>query len=351
MAKKKHQQRRKNPPKNPGISDRRAVEGKMWGDILASPDSPLSQAQHIMYRAFDEPNARERVQLARKALATGPDCADAYVLLAEHAASPKEALELHEQGVAAGERAIGKKAFQEAVGHFWGILETRPYMRARFGLAMSLWEANRWEEAVTHLQEMLRLNPSDNLGVRYTLAGFLLRMDRDNDLTQLLDQFPQESLATWPYTRALLSFRQHGDTPEARQLLQEAKKRNLHVPAFLLGQKPLPAEHPPYYSPGKESEAIMYVNGFLAGWKLTPGAIAWLREISKPKKAPCPGPKGPLDFIKNWLKKNLPPGTSRLAGRFWPASHVDNNSGRKSAPLANRGDKPQERFGLGDKLD
>src|SRR5205823_2534726 len=109
----------------------------------------------------------------------------------------------------------------------------------------SLWEANRREESVTHLQEMLRLNPGDNQGVRYTLAGFLLSMDRDNDLTHLLNQFPQEGMATWAYTKALLSFRQHGDTPEARRLLQEAKKRNRHVPAYLLGLKPSPAEQPP----------------------------------------------------------------------------------------------------------
>jgi hypothetical protein len=30
--------------------------------------------------------------------------------------------------VAAGERSLGPKAFEEDAGHFWGILETRPYM-------------------------------------------------------------------------------------------------------------------------------------------------------------------------------------------------------------------------------
>jgi hypothetical protein len=28
--------------------------------------------------------------------------------------------------------------FEEGVGHFWGIHETRPYMRARYGLVESL---------------------------------------------------------------------------------------------------------------------------------------------------------------------------------------------------------------------
>jgi hypothetical protein len=125
---------------------------------------------------------------------------------------------------------------------------------------------------------MLRLNPNDNQGVRYTLAGFLLFLDRDDDLDRLLEQYPDEASAAWAYTKALLAFRQHGDTPEARQLLKEARKANSHVPAYLLGEKFPPTEPPGYYSPGDESEALNYVGGFLAAWKSTPGAVAWLRE-------------------------------------------------------------------------
>jgi hypothetical protein len=127
-----------------------------------------------MYRAFEQPDQQRRVRLAQDALALCPDCADAYVLLAEHAPSRKEALRLYEQGVVAGERALGPETFQREVGRFWGNLETRPYLRARLGLAHALWTAGRRDEAVQHFQDMLRLNPGDNQGVRYTLAGFLL---------------------------------------------------------------------------------------------------------------------------------------------------------------------------------
>ena len=65
-----------------------------------------------MYRAFEEADEERRIQLAKDALAICPDCADAYVLLAEHAASRKEALDLYEKGAAAGERALGADAFQ-----------------------------------------------------------------------------------------------------------------------------------------------------------------------------------------------------------------------------------------------
>jgi hypothetical protein len=165
----------------------------------AQQDTPLAKAQALMYRAFEEPDEQRRVRLAKDALGICPDCADAYVLLAEHATSRKEALRLYEQGVAAGERALGAEAFERDVGHFWGLLETRPYMRARLGLAHALWTAACREEAVRHLQDMLRLNPGDNQGVRYTLAGFLLSLDRDDDLGRLLQQYPDEGSAAWAW--------------------------------------------------------------------------------------------------------------------------------------------------------
>lgn len=289
------------------MPDSRATEGIMWQQFRGDLDTPLGLAQTLMYQAFEEPDEARRVQFAREALAICPDCADAFVLLAEHAPRRKDALNLYEQGVAAGQRALGPKAFEQDVGRFWGVLETRPYMRARLGLAHSLWTAGRRDEAVRHLQDMLRLNPGDNQGVRYTLAGFLLFLDRDDDLARLLDQYPEDGLAAWAYTKALLAFRQHGDTPEAHRLLTEARKINPHVPAYLLGEKFPPHEQPRSYSPGDENEALEYIGSFLSGWKSTSGAVAWLREnvaATKPKEVPSS--KGPLGFIKRWMNKKLP---------------------------------------------
>jgi hypothetical protein len=118
--------------------------------IESSPRTPLGKAQDLMYDAWDSPRKR-RVELARKALEISEDCADAYVLLAEETArSLEEAKSLYEKGVMAGERAVGRQMFRDDAGHFWGILETRPYMRARAGLAQSLWMLGKLQEAIDH---------------------------------------------------------------------------------------------------------------------------------------------------------------------------------------------------------
>jgi tetratricopeptide (TPR) repeat protein len=134
----------------------------------------LQQAQELIYDAFDV-SGKKRVALARQALELCSDCTDAYVLLAQEAArSLDEAKDLYEQGVKAGERALGPNMFKNEAGFFWGILETRPYMRARAGLAECLWMLGNRQEAIEHYQDMLRLNPNDNQGIRYIFANCLL---------------------------------------------------------------------------------------------------------------------------------------------------------------------------------
>jgi tetratricopeptide (TPR) repeat protein len=146
-------------------------------------DEALFEAQELMYEAFEARGPR-CVALALQALVISPNCADAYVLLAdETASSNEEARALLEEGVAAGERALGPQPFEEDVGYFWGILETRPYMRARAALAETLWALDRREEAVEHHRELLRLNPNDNQGLRDRQAGWLLCSNGTKNLT------------------------------------------------------------------------------------------------------------------------------------------------------------------------
>lgn len=120
--------------------------------------------------------------------------------------------------------------FKEETGHFWGILETRPYMRARQGLAACLWELGEHKEAIEHYQQMLELNPGDNQGIRYELAGWFLDEEMDEDLGELLGRYEEDVSALWVYTRALLAFREGGATEKATNALEEAMETNPYVP-------------------------------------------------------------------------------------------------------------------------
>jgi tetratricopeptide (TPR) repeat protein len=102
--------------------------------------------------------------------------------------------------------ALGAEGFEEYAGHFWGFLETRPYMRARAGLAIALMKLGEEDAAIDHFRAMLELNPNDNQGVRYLLLGCLLRRDDAAAVKKLLAAYEDEWSAYWLYTRALVAF-------------------------------------------------------------------------------------------------------------------------------------------------
>lgn len=274
------------------VFDRRRMEGPMQqfaqqiGAEGKRGDPALSRAQELMWDAFDEPNPAKRLALAHEALSISPNCADAYVLLAEEEADTlQRALTLYQEGVAAGERALGKKFFKEYAGHFWGLLETRPYMRARQGLADVLWRLKRREQARGEYVEMLRLNPGDNQGIRYLLLALLLDMERGPEAEELLKQYRGDWSAVWQYTRALLEFRKHGASARANKALDDALEENPHVPAYLTARKRIPNRLPELIGMGDANEAISYAADHLNYWRRTPGAIEWLSERKPQPKA------------------------------------------------------------------
>jgi tetratricopeptide (TPR) repeat protein len=146
-------------------------------------------------------------------------------------------------------------------------------MRARLGLAQCLEQLGRIEEAVDHYQEMLRLNPNDNQGVRYLLLSGLLQLGRDADAARLLKE-SDEPAAHWSYARALLAFRLSGRSVAARRELRRAFSTNPYVPQLLLSEEPLPM--PPHYSHGSPEEAVVCVEGLRPAFLQTEGALDWL---------------------------------------------------------------------------
>ncbi|MEK6893303.1 MAG: tetratricopeptide repeat protein [Nanoarchaeota archaeon] len=53
----------------------------------------------------------------------------------------------------------------------WGVWENRPYLRAIQGLALIHWREYEIEEAKELFSFLLKLNPSDNQGIRYCMAA------------------------------------------------------------------------------------------------------------------------------------------------------------------------------------
>jgi tetratricopeptide (TPR) repeat protein len=264
----------------------RAIEDRFIGstdELPSSASTPLERAQELCWKAWDARGRKARL-LAREALSISPDCADAYVLLARSAPSHDETIALLRKGMAAGERALGSERFESGEGEFWGDVATRPYMRALHDLvgALSEGEDDERQEAIRIAERMLGLNPGDNQGIRFDLVGLYLETEADDSARELVDRFDEDRGAILEFARALLAFREEGDTASSRKALRRAIRENRFAAEILAGGEGPEPVMPDSYALGSPEEAQVVVRYLERAWTETDGAVEWIgRELGK----------------------------------------------------------------------
>jgi tetratricopeptide (TPR) repeat protein len=180
--------------------------------------------------------------------------------------------------VAAAAKSLGPKVFKQYAGHFWGFIETRPYMRARHRLAGTLRAAGRLEEAITECEAILALNPNDNQGVRYELLPDYLGLNRLEPARALLKKYNEARFST-VFGWCLVLERLLSDDPAAAQrALAVARKQNPHMQVYIKGHRDLPRQMPDSYAMGSKEEAICFAEVLRSAWARHPQALQWLAE-------------------------------------------------------------------------
>lgn len=243
--------------------------------------SPQEQAEDMAYQAHSAKTSKQRVLMAQKALELDSNCCEAYMVLEQELSkNPIESIQYYDKAITAAKKSLGEDFFKENMGHFWGIHETRPFMRAQFYKAQALWEVHRQSEAIDLCWELLKLNPNDNQGVRYILFDFLLTDNRLLDIERLLKKFKDEGSAHWEYNLALYFFKKLG--PESEKTLNQIKtavSSNPFIEKYLTGKLKKPKESPSSYALGSKEEAICYLQDSVIPWVNTSPAIEWLASL------------------------------------------------------------------------
>ncbi|HKV06949.1 MAG TPA: hypothetical protein VJ725_02350, partial [Thermoanaerobaculia bacterium] len=259
---------------------------RMEEDAAAGPpagsEEDLGELAADLLVEAEEAQGRLRIYLARRALELCPEMAAAYKLLGDLAPEAERALDLYTRGLALAERELDPELFgekpDEEPGAFAGLPEVRQYMGLRALVAETLASLGRPEEAAEQYEEILRLDPEDEMEVRYQFLELLLEvLERYEQAEQLLSRYEDDPDVGWSYAWAFVGFLLEGDdSPEAEQRLQEALQRNPYVPDYLLGRKPLTDEPLLSFEPGSEGEAELYAGGALDLWESAPEALDWL---------------------------------------------------------------------------
>jgi len=255
------------------------MQGQSLDDLPARTDKK-GRSQDLVFEAYEQSVSKGK-KLVKQALELNPNNVDAYNYLAGIEKDIDKAIKMFEKAIKAGEKTLGKKFFKEEKGYFWGIIETRPYMRAKAGLADCFVAKKEIEKAIYIYEEMLELNPNDNQGIRYLLSTLLLSK---NDLTKFksfIENIEEEDCAVWTYNNALYYFKKSGQTAKSDKALLNAYKSNKYVIDYMLGIKEMPDELPQYIGIGDENEAVSYVNEAWPIWEKTAGAFDWLYNFKQ----------------------------------------------------------------------
>lgn len=232
------------------------------------PLSKQDEAQELLYRAY-ETSGKEKVKLAKKALRLYPNSPDAYVILGEEAlkkGNVSKALSMFQKGMDVGRKDLGNDFFEENSGHFWGIVSTRPFMRAKLSYAYLLYELGETDKAIEQFEELLALNENDNQGVRYQLFVAYAENDDLTKAKQLLNEYDEPSVNN-QYNRLFVELSECGLSKRAKRLFQHAHDDNPYVISYLLNEKKLPHDVPATYSLGSEEEAVLYASEHLDLWE------------------------------------------------------------------------------------
>ncbi|WP_404996265.1 tetratricopeptide repeat protein [Caldifermentibacillus hisashii] len=244
---------------------------------VKKPLSNKEKAQDLIYDAYDS-TGKKRIELAKKALKLYPNIPDAYNILAELELNPLKEEQLLLKAIEVGEKELGKDFIKENKGYFWGIVSTRPYMRAKFNYADFLHENERFEEAIRQYEDLLELNPNDNQGARYELFIVYVESGLFKKAEALLKKYNETTTANGAYNLVLIELLQNGATNKAKQLLQKAKQQNPYVLDYLLGKKNIPMYLPKHYQLGSEAEAIIYADNHWNLWAGNPKLLDFLKK-------------------------------------------------------------------------
>ncbi|AET60487.1 tetratricopeptide repeat protein [Paenibacillus terrae] len=248
---------------------------------IRSPESNEDKAYELLMKAEKESSSAKQIKLVQQALKLDPNNSDALLLLAQLSTDISEAIKLSESAMNFAQKELGEPFFKENKGYFWGLSETRLYMRATNLHADLLYTSGRISAACEQYEVLLELNPNDNQGIRYSLLKCYLELERLDQAERIFKSYENEISTEFQYNQLVLEYLKSGYSARLPLLYKRARKQNQHVLAFLLGKKSMPATRPDYMTPGDQNDAVNYFSTHEALWYKLYGLTEW---ISKQKQ-------------------------------------------------------------------
>lgn len=234
-------------------------EGKL---VLSNED----KAYDLYDRAMETYNDSEARRLLKQAIKLKPNFTDAKIELTCFLDDEfKRIRELEKLEKEEREYLESEEYFKEEnISHFYGILETRPYIRLLYIIASHYQQIGSYRKAIELYENIIYLNDNDNMGVRYSLMGLYAMLEECEKMEEIINHYPEDSIPTHLF-QFVLAYKQVDYTKARRHL----KAIQMKVPDFKKLVKGQLDEDDVethfiegYYSPFTLEEIVIYMTEF-----------------------------------------------------------------------------------------
>lgn len=244
------------------------------------------QSDDLLFEAYDEPIKSKAIKLAKQALEINPDNIDAENFITKFETNTIKKLGKYKETLDKEQAKLEKEDFfnKENIGIFWGLIETRSYMRTKHSYMLTLMELGRYTEAIKQGEELLELCESDNLGVRYLIMGLYTVLERFEECEKIYNKYSDDS--TFMLFPLAVMYYKRGDYRKCKKVLKEIQENNKYLLDYLIGIKKFTKakiediERDGTYSWGSESEAYLVAKDYKYLLETVPSFIEFIeREI------------------------------------------------------------------------
>lgn len=199
---------------------------KMNNDEIEYENTPLDDAYEMLEKAENAKSKSQAIKYAKEAYKISPACFDAILFQASLEDDLDKMWELLDTGLKKEEERLKREGFfdKENIGIFYGMFETRPYIRGLYNKIQFLTAQGKIKQARDVCKEILRLNNNDNMGIRYTLMAIYAFLEEENEMLELYKKYKEDNLEM--LLPLFVLYYKKGDDKKALKYLEKINDAN-----------------------------------------------------------------------------------------------------------------------------
>lgn len=199
-----------------------------YNETMDKKDRPFDAFDYLEM-AEDAENEKEAVYYAKKALELDPYLLDAELIIAHEKSRNSEEFKKQLKAlIKKGEMQLLEQGIsKEEEGEFYVLHETRSYMRLRKEYVDLLISQGKYRLSISEIEEMIRLNEDDNLGMRYMLMALYAYFEDEDSALALYKKYEEDT--AFMLLPLIVLYYKKEDDKKMRSCIRKLKRWNPEV--------------------------------------------------------------------------------------------------------------------------